>query len=466
MVSLFQKDFFRKLNNNWIFEYVIILLFLVLGGLGWVYSYRYFGFSILMLAIILLFIFNDFKYLIPAGVMIVFSYNLGYESSRFPIEIALYGGTLIGLVIFYSILNFKLANLHKPKSFIGILLLAISCIIPIFWNTTITKETSMMYVLYFTWVLYIVVYFIFGINLGKNSLRVSIFTLSTLTALISFECVFKTLELHSLYPDQNILSIPYYMGWGLCNEAGIMICFGLPFVFYELIKSEHPLISAFGVLKLVIATIGVIFTNSRGSFVFGFIEAGILLILMVIFSKKKLTNIVFTILVLSLAVLYIQLNFGLVKFVDDVKENIFYNGLDNNGRVELWTNAYNHWNTNWLTRIFGSGMVSDIEVGRGSFNGADTVFIVYHSTFFQTLCFGGIFGVLALLFHFFEKYKQLYKKELSFALVMLVGYLVVDAYGMIDNTYGMYYYMIPLVLVMASLDNDKNTEIYKNIEIA
>ena len=120
MVSLFQRDFFRKINNNWIFEYVIIIIFLVLGGLGWVYSYRYFGFSILMLAIVLLFIFNDFKYLIPAGVMIVFSYNLGYESTRFPIEIALYGGTLIGLVIFYSILNFKKSNLAKPKSCIGI----------------------------------------------------------------------------------------------------------------------------------------------------------------------------------------------------------------------------------------------------------------------------------------------------------------------------------------------------------
>ena len=43
---------------------------------------------------------------------------------------------------------------------------------------------------------------------------------------------------------------------------------------------------------------------------------------------------------------------------------------------------------------------------------------------------------------------------------MLVGYLAVDAYGMIDNTYGMYYYMIPLVILMAALDNDKNTDIF------
>ena len=69
---------------------------------------------------------------------------------------------------------------------------------------------------------------------------------------------------------------------------------------------------------------------------------------------------------------------------------------------------------------------------------------------------------ILILFYFFEKYIQLWKKEIGFALIMLFGYLVVDGYGMIDNTYGMYYYMIPLVVFMASLDNDKNTDIFKN----
>ena len=463
MVSLFQTNFLKKLNNSWIFEYIVILIFLVLGGFGWVFSYRYFGFAVIMLAILLLFVFNDFKYLIPATFTIIFSYNIGYDSDKFPIEIAIYGGTLIGLVLLYSILNFKLSNFKKPKSFLGIMILAISCIIPIFWNKVITAESSMMYFLYFTWVLYIVLYFIFGINLGKNSLRVAIFTLSTLTALISFECAFHVIT--NYQENTNILAEAYYMGWGLCNEAGIMICFGLPFVFYELIKSESPIVSALGVVKVVIATLGVIFTNSRGAFLFGSIELILFLILMIVFSKKRITNIVFTLLVAGLAVLYIELNFGLIKFVEDIKEYIFYNGLDNNGRLELWTKAYELWNQDWLTRIFGSGIVSEIEV-RGSFNGADSVFIVYHSTFFETLALGGGFGILALLWHFIEKYKQLWKTELAFGILMVVGYLAVDAYGMIDNTYGMYYYMIPLVLVMACLDNDRNTNIYKNIEIA
>ena len=51
------------------------------------------------------------------------------------------------------------------------------------------------------------------------------------------------------------------------------------------------------------------------------------------------------------------------------------------------------------------------------------------------------------------------EKRSIIGLILLFGHLVVDAYGMIDNTYGMYYYMIPLVVFMASLDNDKNTDI-------
>ncbi len=81
------------------------------------------------------------------------------------------------------------------------------------------------------------------------------------------------------------------------------------------------------------------------------------------------------------------------------------------------------------------------------------------------LVVGGIFGVAMLALHFFEKYFQLFKKELPFVFVMLVGYLVVDAYGMVDNTYGMYYYMVPLVILMAALDCDKNTDIFKKVEI-
>ncbi|MBR6071665.1 MAG: O-antigen ligase family protein [Acholeplasmatales bacterium] len=459
MISIFDRRI-KKLNNSWIFEYVIVLLFIVFGFIGWKYSFSYSGMGIIVLTILLLFVFNDFKYIIPAGISLLFSYNSGYEVTSFPVKIAVYGGLLIFIVVLFSLLNFKLENFKKPKSYIGIVLLSISCMIPIFWNSVITKESSLMYFIYFTWVLYVVLYFVFGVNLGKNSLRIAIFTFSSLIILLSSECLLTVLKMHNENPNENILSFTYSLGWGICNEAGIMLCFCLPFVFYELIKTKNSIISIICVLKVFACLVGIVLTTSRAALLVGGFEALVFFILTMIFSKKKITNLVFFILLGLLSILFIHLYYGFERLFEDIKNVVFEYGFGGDGRERLYKGAYELWSKNWLNRILGSGIVSELE-HRVSYGREDAlVFTVYHSTFFETLVMGGIFGILCLLFHFYEKYKQLWKKELPFVLVMLVGYLAVDAYGMLDNTYGMYYYMVPLVILMASLDNDKNTDIF------
>ena len=44
------------------------------------------------------------------------------------------------------------------------------------------------------------------------------------------------------------------------------------------------------------------------------------------------------------------------------------------------------------------------------------------------------------------------KKPNSFNSIMLIGFIVVDLYGLIDNTYHMYYYMIILVMILAVIE--------------
>lgn len=459
MVSIFENNFIKKLNNNWIFEYIMIMLYILFSVLGWLYSYSYAGIGIVSLTIVLLFIFNDFKYVIPAGLCVIFSYNGGYESSTFPIEIACYGGVLIFIILLYSILNFKKSNFKRPKSYIGIMLLAISCMIPIFWNKIITQETQLMYFIYFSWVLYIVVYFVFGINLGKNSLRVVIFTFSAIAVLLFAECFLTVYRFHINNPDIPLLMSTFSLGWGICNEAGILFCFCMPFVFYQLVKTKNSIISAICTISVAMCMAGIVLTTSRGAMLFGGCEFIALCVLMVIFSKKKITNIVFMLLMVALGLAFIQIYFGIPEFINDLIYSFKAVKLSDDERWTHYSDAISSWNTDWLTRIFGSGIVSKIET-RWSLGIYDSVFIVYHSTFFETLVMGGIVGILALAFHFFEKYKQLWKSEKAFFLVMIFGYLFVDLYGMIDNTYGMYYYMVPLVILMASLDNDKNTDIF------
>ncbi len=461
MINLFRNEKLNKINASWIFEYIIVIVYMVIGFIGWHYSYSISCFIMTLMTILLLFIFNDFKYMIPAILVLIFSYGGGYESDKLPVSIVGYAILLIVIILLFTIVNFKKSNLKKPKSFIGIIILAISCMIPIFWNNVITSETQLLYFIYFTWLLYIVVYFIIGINVNKRTLRFFIFNISWLAVLISIECVFKIRETALEYPDYDLLSLSYYLGWGLCNEAGLMLCFAMPFIFYEMVKSDNSIISLFSIAKIGIVVIGIFVTTSRGAYLFGSIELILLTILMIIFSKKRITNIVFLLLFALLAVTYVQLNYGIIELINQVIDKVFYAGLGDSGRFELWKRAYNCWNNNMVTRIFGSGIVSELEV-RSSFNGDDLVYIVYHSTFFEILCSCGIIGVIGLLIHFFEKYKQLFKKDKTFLWIFGIGYLVVDLYGMIDNSFGMYYYMVPLLLFMAILDNDKNTDIFNN----
>ena len=66
---------------------------------------------------------------------------------------------------------------------------------------------------------------------------------------------------------------------------------------------------------------------------------------------------------------------------------------------------------------------------------------------------GGIFGVLCLGYHFIQKYYYLAKTDRVFFCVIGIGFLFVDVYGMIDNTYHMYYYMVPLMVILAVIDS-------------
>lgn len=459
MLPIFKSERFSKLNNNWLFECFIVFLYFVVSVIGWKFSYSYAGMGIVSLTLILLFVFNDFKYAIPAVIYIIFSYNGGYESTQFPGQIVLYGSLLIVLIILFTIFNFKKENFKKPISYIGISLLTVFCIIPIFWNEVIT-DNKMLYALYFTWVLYIVVFLVFLINLGKNSLRIFIFTFCFLAVLIAIECFLKLWVYHNEDPSVNILSFGYHIGWGVNNEAGIMILFCMPFIVYALIKSPNVGISAIILSILGVSVIGLILTNSRGTYLFGAIELLALFILTIIYSKKRITNLILLLMFVGLGILGIHFYYGLDKLFKDVLNYVFSNGLESNSRFELWERAFNLWKRNPLTIIFGSGIISEMQVG--GFTGFDTVYTVYHSTFFETLTVAGSVGIIALAFHFFEKYKQIFKYEKEFMLVLLVGYLFLDLYGMIDNTYGMYYYMVPLVILMASLDNPNQMKLFEN----
>ena len=276
--------------------------------------------------------------------------------------------------------------------------------------------------------------------------------MSYLGIIIAVECAIIVYELKDTVG--NILELAYYLGWGLCNEAGILICFSIPFTFYLISKATQARVMFMQNLKIVISIIGVILTTSRGSYLCCFGLTLVLYVVGLFLTKNKIKYLQFIILFLTSIFIAVAIaGNDAIKFYNDVLDKVFYNDLDSNGRKELWILAMNHFLEKPLYTVFGSGMVSDI-IPIGTAAGYQDGFWVYHSTIFETLAISGLCGFFFLLFHFVEKYRNISYVNKNFLVIIGIGYFFTDLYGFIDNTYHMYYYMIPLAIIMASVDSE------------
>ena len=340
------------------------------------------------------------------------------------------------------------------------IVLSISFIIPIFWSTLVTSENSILYIMYFSWLMYTLLYILLCINLEKDSFRMLVFSLTWLGILIGFELIISVIKVHFNEPELNLLSYWYYIGWGLCNEAGIVLCFIMPFSIYELYKSNNMKLSILSASKLLFLLLSIFLTTSRGSYIIGGVEFILLMIVLMITKNElkpfKISLIIFPIIIGGLFVINLL---GGANFIDSIKEEVFYQGIGINGRDLIWKPGIETWLESPRNIIFGGGIISRIEE-RSVYNQIQNTFLVYHSTILEVLVAGGIIGAIGLFIHLFEKYRMLLKKENAFLFIFIIGYIMVDLYGLIDNTYGMYYYMVPLCLVMSAIRINDNYKLY------
>lgn len=454
----------NKLHNltNWKYFnefYAAIFMFIAL------FSWRFnslVGMSIvLVLAAIILILLDDFNYILPPSIYFIFMISEGFSSEQIPIPIIVVASIFVLIALFFVIKNIKQNGFKfkKMSSFYGLLGLAIMNLIPIIWCNTIEAGNEVFYFFYIADLGYLIIYLLFINGMKKLDLKLIAVSFTYLALLITFECTYKVIELKDTV--SSIFDLWYYMGWGLCNEAGIMICFSVPFIFYLMSQSTTLKDLIFQSLKIAISVVGVLFTTSRGSYLCLAVEVIVLAIALIFTAKLRKQYIIYisSILVVLIALFFIMHDYTF-PLVNKVIDSVFTMGLDDNGRVELWLMAFNEFKQSPLDIILGPGICCVIDF-RTTAAGFQLTPIVFHSTIAQTIAMGGIFGMLMLLLHLFEKYRNVIKIGLPFILSIGLGYLIVDLYGLIDNTYHMFYYMIPLVITLAAIDN---TIYYKEIE--
>lgn len=391
----------------------------------------------------------DLRFIIPNVLYIIFMLNHGFKTDEIPYLLIIVCGIFVLVLLLFTFINgFKV---NKFKSFIGLFGLAIFQIIPIFWNNTITNE-KVLYLMYFADMAYLLIYIIFvsGIK-GKATYFLAI-AMSYLGLIAACECFIRVYELKDTVP--NILDLWYYLGWGLCNEAGIVICMSIPFTFYLLSKSKNSKTMFLQNLKILVSAIGIILTTSRGSYLFGGSETLVLYVVTYFLIKDKKAYLRFILAYVILLLLAFAIaNKYAITFFEDIYNHVFFNRLDGNGREGLWESALRVFFNKPLYTAFGSGMVSEMDRIQTA-EGWQITYIVYHSSFFETIAISGLLGFFFLLVHYVEKYTNMTLVNKNFMYTIGIGYFAVDLYGLIDNTYHMYYYMIPLVLILSSIDSD------------
>lgn len=443
------KQLGQKVTEYRYFDELYAFLLAVIAFLGWKYdTLIVMGILIGLAALVLLWT-GDFKFLIPNAVYLVFTIGEGFSSEEIPIPIILIAVVFV-IVLFLGVFKNGF-HIGKTKFLGGLLGLAIMNVLPVFWCKTIAEENNVFYVFFFADLAYLILYVLLSNGIRKNSLHLLSVTMSYLALLLTAQCIDKVIELKGT--TESILDLWYYLGWGLCNEAGIMICVSIPFIFY-LMATADSIFSLLGHhLKVIAALVGIVLTTSRGSYLFGFGETLVFYFVLLFIAKKgrAYQNFLFVFFTVGIVVVLIFKD-ETIDLYHKIQDLVFTHGLDSNGRTTLWKWACTLWNENWVNRIFGPGFCAAIDV-RPTPNGDQLTPIVFHSTFFQTLAMGGIFGVLCLGYHFIQKYYYLAKTDRVFFCVIGIGFLFVDVYGMIDNTYHMYYYMVPLMVILAVIDS-------------
>lgn len=440
----------KKINHNPFFEEAYVILVMFISLICWRFNSLAGMICVLCIASISLLILNDFKYMAPCILGFLFCNGDQFSDSKAPIAVIVCGVIFVGVLISYMIRNG--VHLKKAKHYKGLLFLSISCFLPILWHRVIPQGKEFLYIMYFSYALFLVFYLFMVSSFKKDSFRMVILALEYMAILLALECGLKVLQLHSLEPDKSIFEFSYYIGWGLCNEAGIMMCFGLIFIFLNMIHCTKPYQIILSFIKIGIVGLGMILTTSRGTYLFGFLELIALLIYSGISIKEKKIYIICSVAFAVLILLGIQIFIGIPDLFNSIKNNVFVDNLDANGRIELWNKGVQMLERYPGHKLFGAGVVAEFMPSHSQADWVE-VFVVYHSTIMECLVAFGVVGLIFMAYHFYEKYKQLLILDKNSMIILLIGYICIDVYGLIDNTYGMYYFMLPLLMFMAALDN-------------
>jgi len=271
-----------------------------------------------------------------------------------------------------------------------------------------------------------------------------------LARIVTYLGIFILLQVITYYLIQeniidSLLSKEVTVGWGITNNIGLILLFTLPFSFYLAIANKG--------IKTILYTfisfcqiITIIFTYSRGSIMAMILGLIFLLPVTIKHANDRWTFLsTFNILLLGVVFVMVYSSYQYPEYFHRFYEYVLKIDLDSiNGRIPIYQDIID---TFKQRPLFGYGMFAP-------FSGGTDTYTWGHSTVLHTLYTAGAFGVGALLFHLGQKYYLLLRQMNIQKIIVAFSFSISGLYGLFDVSYYFMNYMIILIIVMATIEQE------------
>jgi len=295
------------------------------------------------------------------------------------------------------------------------------------------------------WAVGVVVIFLFAVlyyffnntieELNTNYLAKVFFTLGMI--IVIQVCIYYYRQ-PDLMESMRVKSLE--IGWGISNAIATVLLLTIPITGYLITTTKKNILYIIG-FTLQILTM--FFTFSRG----GVLILLLLIIPIIVFITIKSKHLLSLFLKFTLMFFIVLYSFLiLMEPLIEIFEPMITKGFDDSARIALYLEAFQNFKE---YPLFGTGLFYKFEVKGKIF--------WYHNTILQMASSKGLVGLVAMGIHFFEKYKNTFKKSSTFSIFLLFALFMTDLHGMIDVTYYALYYVVPLIFVLILLE--KNDQI-------
>lgn len=383
---------------------------------------------------------DNINNIIPFIVFVPFMFARPIDPLTIPVMIyAACGCLVIGLIIY--LIRFK-PKIKLGTLFFGLCALGLGMILGGI-NIKSDYRLYQFLLMFFIVIIFLVTYVFFISSSKKVEFTNIAFLITLLGVFISCQTI-----IYYLFDCNLIEAIELKLvkvGWGISNNIALMLLMTIPFTWYLCMKTNKYEF-LFYLALLLIQSIVMIFTFSRGGIASFIVEVLTILILSFVLLRKEKTKlikyfIILSIILLTISAVTVSIFIYNKEIFDKIITTLTSVDLETlNGRIEVYKIALSDLKDNLL---FGKGFLYSMFIENNSVD----EYMWGHNTIIQTLSTTGIFGTIGILYHFFEKYFVLFKKINFEKVILILAFAGSGLYGLMDVSYYFINYMIILIVL-------------------